>query len=118
MKGLFSGLWRAAEVAVSQEPAQDPWFTGYETSPRWLRLVRSAVGIRSVADGFAIQTPDDESLQSTIVKICSRHGVVDADADAIRLRIRHHDCGGEVIDAVDRVVVGAALLKDLTEAGL
>lgn len=110
-------LWRSSGVGIH---AQDPWFTGYETSPRWLRLVRSAVGIRSVADGFMVQTPDDESLRSTIVEICRRHGVADADADAdvVRLRIPQHDCGGKVIDAVDRVVVGAALLKDLTEAGL
>ncbi len=51
-------VWRSSGVG---ERVQDPWFIGYETNPRWLRLERSGVGMRSISDGFALQGPEDES---------------------------------------------------------
>jgi hypothetical protein len=108
-------VWTSSGVA---ERVEDPWFTGYETNPRWLRLVHSGVGMRSVDDGFALQGPEDEAFRSKFNNICSRHGAVDIAGESIVLKIPQHDQGDGLVDSADRVVVGAALLRDLVEAGL
>ena len=108
-------VWRSSGVG---ERVQDPWFTGYETNPRWLRLEHSSVGMRSVSDGFALQGPEDEALRSMFINICSRHEAVDIAEEGIVLKIPQHDHGDGLVDSADRVVVGAAFLRDLVEAGL
>jgi hypothetical protein len=108
-------VWRSSGVG---ERVRDPWFTGYETSPRWLRLEQSGVGMRSVSDGFALQRPEDEAHQSKFINICNRHEAVDIADEGIVLTIPQHDHGEGLVDSADRVVVGAAFLRDLVEAGL
>jgi hypothetical protein len=108
-------VWRSSGVG---EQVRDPWFTGYETSPRWLRLEQSGAGMRSVGDGFALQGPEDEALQSKFIDICSRHAAVDFADEPIVLKIPQSDHGDGLVDSADRVVVGAAFLRDLVEAGL
>jgi hypothetical protein len=108
-------VWRFSEVGSR---VQDPWFTGYETGPRWLRLLQSGVGMRSVSDGFALQGPEDEAFQSEFIDICSRHKAVDIAEEGIVLKIPQHDQGEGLVDSADRVVVGAAFLRVLVEAGL
>lgn len=108
-------VWRFSGVG---ERVRDPWFTGYETSPRWLRLMKSGAGMWSVGDGFALQGPGDEALQSKFIDICSRHEAVDIAEEGIVLKIPQHDRGDGLVDSADRVVVGASFLRDLVEAGL
>jgi hypothetical protein len=108
-------VWRSSEVG---DRVRDPWFSGYETSPRWLRLERSGVGIRSVNDGFALEGPEDEALQSKFLDVCGRHGAVDIAEEGTLLKVPQHDHGDGLVDSVDRVVIGAAFLRDLVEAGL
>jgi hypothetical protein len=108
-------VWRSSGA---DERVEDPWFTGYETSPRWLRLVQSGIGMRSVSDGFAFKGPEDEALPPGFIDICSRHEAVDIADQGIVLKIRQHDHGYGLVDSADRVVVGAAFLRDLVNAGL
>jgi hypothetical protein len=108
-------VWRSSGVG---ERVQDPWYFGYETIPRWLRLTQSGVGMRSVDDGFALQRPEDEALESKFIDICSQHEVVDIAEESIVLKIPQHDHGDGLVDSADRVAVGAAFLRDLVEAGL
>lgn len=108
-------VWRASQVA---DRVQDPWFTGYETNPRWLRLVRSGVALRSVADGFAIRGPEDEDRRPIFDSVCAAHPDIDASGDRIVLTVPQEDHGDGPVDAIDRVVVGAALLNELVGAGL
>ncbi len=108
-------VWWSSGVG---ERVQDPWFIGYETNPRWLRLEQSGVGIQSISDGFALQEPEDEALQSQFIDICSRRGDVEITDEDIVLKIPQHDHGDGLIDSADRVVIGAAFLRDLVEAGL
>ena len=112
---IVLGIWESSGVG---ERVQDPWFIGYETHPRWLRLERSRVGMRSVNEGFALQGLEDETLQSKFIGICNQHEAIDISEEGIVLKIPQHDQGGGLVDAVDRVVVGAAFLRDLVEAGL
>lgn len=108
-------VWQSSEVGPRVD---DLWFTGYTASPRWLRLVNSRSGIRSIADGFALQGPEDESLQKLFADICERHEKISMNDDGVKLKIPQVERDGKFVDAVDRVVVGAALLKEFVEAGL
>jgi hypothetical protein len=108
-------VWISSEVG---DRARDPWFTGYETSPRWLRLERSGVGIQSVSDGFELRGSEDEALQSKFIDICRRHKIAAIATEHIVLKIPQHDHGDGLADSADRVVIGAAFLRDLVEAGL
>lgn len=108
-------VWESSGVG---DRVQDPWFIGYETNSRWLRLERSGAGMRSVSDGFALQGPEDETLQSQFIDICRRHEAVDIAEEGIVLKIPQHIHGDGLVDSANRVVVGAAFLCELVKAGL
>lgn len=96
------------------DAVQDPWFRGYETEPRWLRLAASEGGIRCVNEGFELSPPLDDDAATRFRQVCERHG---AD-DAMFLRIRQVEHDGEAIDCEDRVQRCADLLRDLVAVGL
>jgi len=101
-------LWRSSGA---DENVEDPWFTGYETLPRWLRLIRSGIGIRSVADGFALQPPEDVRLAAIFRDVWRRRDdVVVVEDNVMLLKIPQDDAGDGLVDTVDRVAVGAAFL--------
>jgi hypothetical protein len=106
-------VWRASEAG---NRVQDPWFR-YETNPRWLRLEHSGAGLRSTSEGFELRGPDDDNLRPAFIDICRQHETVDITGEGIVLRIPQHDHGDGLIDSTDRVVVGAAFLRALVEAG-
>ena len=108
-------LWRSSGVG---DEVEDPWFTGYDSRPRWLRLVRSGLGMRSTARGFALQRPEDEQRASVFDGMCDQREDVVAEGDEILVRIPQEGDGEDLIDSVDRVEVGAALLREFVEAGL
>jgi hypothetical protein len=88
----------------------DPWFTGHETIPRWLRLRRTGVGIRSVSTGFELSGPalDDfaelyDSLRRQLG--ASQGGIIE---------IKQMDG----TDTVDRIAIGTEIVRRLLDAGL
>lgn len=104
-------VWISSGVG---EAVRNPWFTGYVSTPRWLRLERSLVGLRSVAEGFEIEAPEDQALQQKFLDLCHKHEAVSIADDRVLLAIPQY----ENIDSVDRVSVGADFLKQLVAAGL
>lgn len=104
-------VWRESGVG---EAVGNPWFTGYEFEPRWLRLMTSDVGIRCVNSGFELQAPTDEQEALKFRQLCEKHGVEDASL----LPVTQVDCQGDLVDTEDRVQKGAEFLKDLVAAGL
>jgi hypothetical protein len=74
--------------------------------------------MRSVSDGFALQGPEEEALQSTFIDICNKHEAVDTADEVTMLKIPQHEHADGLVDSTDRVLAGAALLHDLVEAGL
>ncbi|MGX9901652.1 hypothetical protein ACW0JT_20440 [Arthrobacter sp. SA17] len=104
-------IYRASAV---EDRINDPWFRGYETAPRWLQLSRSGGGIRCVEEGFQLAAPQDADASNRFHAICRAHGATGAGF----LPIRQVEVDGELIDAEDRVVVGAALVRALVEAGI
>ena len=107
-------IWRASGV---KDLVDDPWFTGYPQTPRWLRLVRSGVGMRSVAEGLELERPGDPALVSVFDGICEQREDIVTDGDRILLKIPPTHKGTGLVDSVDRVIAAAALLREFTDAG-
>lgn len=95
-----------------------PWFTGYETNPRWLRLSESNVGIRSVERGFEIEGPAEERLVQAFHRVCARHGVQSREDASPLLGIPQRETEDGWTDTVDRIDIGVAFIRDLVAAGL
>ena len=108
-------VWRSSSVG---DKVEDPWFTGYETQPRRLRLARSGVGLRCTEAGFAIQSPQDEDLAEAFDAFCSTREDLISLEDGFLLPIPQVEVGEDLVDSTDRIQMGAALLRDLVESGL
>ncbi len=96
---------------------EDPWFNGYSTTPRWMKLTRSGTGLRSVSTGIAVQTPTKPGALEVLQKVCSYAGAAPSDEGWL-LPVPQADQDGDLIDTVDRVQVAASFLQKLTAAGL
>lgn len=108
-------VWRQSGVG---DLVEDPWFTGYESTPRWLRLVRTGVGMRNVREGYAFQPPQNEHMAGAFETITGRRDDIEWTGDEVLLRIRQVRRREHLVDCQNRVDIGAAFLKDLVDAGL
>jgi hypothetical protein len=107
----LSAIWIASGVG---DAVEDPWFTGYETNPRPMRLVKSGAELRCLEDGIAVRPPRSEDHGAAFSRVCQQHGVVEEN----KLVVAQNERDGRLVDTVDRVRVGAQLLHDLVNAGL
>ena len=108
-------VWRSSGVG---ERVQDPWFSGYETTPvgcDWSRAVSACGASATVSRSKVPRTRPSNQRSSTSA---ARHEAVDIADEGIVLKIPQHDHGNGLVDSADRVVVGAAFLRALVEAGL
>lgn len=101
-------------TSAIEERLNDPWFRGYETAPRWLRLSRSGSGIRCVEEGFELAAPQDVDAANRFAAVCEAHGVTNSGL----LPIRQVEVDGELIDTEDRVLKGVDIVRALVEVGL
>ena len=99
------------------DEVKDPWFYGYSTTPRWMELVRSGTGVRSVPDGIAVRPPVTPAAAAALEDVRVQAGLVATD-QGLLLRISQASVGDESVDTVDRVQAGAQLLRALVKAGL
>lgn len=105
----------AVEGEVWQEWPGGPWFTGYETSPRWMRLQASQVQLQCVEEGWLLRAPSlGASDAGAFARVCVQHGV----GPDLLLRIPKIIADQDLLDLEDRVQLGAALLRDLIAVGL
>jgi len=104
----------AVEGSVAQHWSGGPWFTGYETEPRWMRLRASGTAMQCVQDGLVVRAPSNPAHAEAFARICLQYEI---DAD-LCLKIPQVSVGGRQLDTKDRVQVGASLLRDLVDAGL
>jgi hypothetical protein len=105
----------AVEGAVAQHWAGGPWFTGYETEARWMRLTASGIEIQCVEEGLLLRTlPTVSSQADAFSRVCTDHGI----GPDLLLAIPKVESSGYRFDMQDRVQLGAALLRDLVAAGL
>jgi len=110
---IYDGLGSPAEL-------RSPWFSGYEWDPRWMRLTRSAVGIRAVPEGFQIQGPSDNVFHAVFEDAARHLGAEAMDDDTQTLVITvakaTEDPAGP--DTEDRIAVGIEIAKRFIEMGL
>lgn len=96
---------------------EDPWFHGYSTIPRWMRLVRSGTGLRSVHSGIAVEPPASAAAAANLDAVCEGAGAVRSE-DGWLFAVPQADRNGVLIDAADRVQLAAAVLQKLIAAEL
>lgn len=108
-------IWRESG---SPEEVTDPWFIGYSTDGRWMRLERSRSGIRSVPTGIAVQAPAAEQHRITFESLCRQHpDVVGTEVDWL-LVVAQQERNGSLVDTEDRVQKAVSFLRELVAAGL
>ena len=96
------------------DTVEDPWFTGYETEPRWMRMKKSGTELQCVKEGLVLRPPPTPAHAGAFLQVCADHGV---GADHVLL-VPQVERDGRKLDTRDRVQLGAALLRDLVKAGL
>jgi hypothetical protein len=119
---FLSAVWRESQVsegsvqgAVGEDWAGGPWFTGYETEARWMRLKASGLEVQCTVAGFLIRAPSlPESSAEAFARVCKDHEI----GPDLLLGVRKVTVNGVELDGQDRVQQGAALLRDLVAAGL
>ena len=112
---VLLGVWESSGV---DDRVDDPWFRGHANEARWMLLRESRVGIRSVSQGFAIKPPEHDGFAAAFGAVCDARDDVHATDDGFLLQIPQADRNGLLVDTVDRVVVGAAFVKELVAAEL
>jgi len=105
----------AVQGAVGEDWSGGPWFTGYETEARWMRLKASGIEIRCIDEGFLIRARSlPASSAEAFAHVCDEHRI----GPDLLLSVPKVTVGGVDLDEQDRVQQGAALLRDLIAAGL
>lgn len=104
-------IWRELEDSNSVD---DPWFTGYEENPRWLTLNRSGAALRCVPTGFELSPPQLEDHVMAFEALCRDLGV---GADNL-VTMPQVNVDGRGVDTVDRVQVGADIVRRMVAAGI
>jgi hypothetical protein len=89
----------------------DPWFYGYESEARRMRLKKSGVEMQCIDKGLQLTPPEDAAQRAIFDQICAVPGTGNDG-----LYTMPQNASG--IDTADRVELGANLLRDLVNAGL
>ena len=77
-------------------------------------LVASGARMLCREDCLKLDAPTDPAHLGTFERVCADHGI----GDDLCLKIPQVAVGGRQFDSVDRVQLGAALLRDFAAAGL
>lgn len=109
-----SGVAQTAVQGLVQHWSGEPGFTGYETEPRWMRLVKSGTDMQVVPDGILLRAPAAAQHAEAFSRVCEANAI---GAD-LCLKLPQVTVGGRQLDTKDRVQLGAALFRDLVSAGL
>ncbi|WP_438354648.1 DUF262 domain-containing protein [Microbacterium sp. CJ88] len=102
--------WRESRIG---DLADDPWFTGYEWGERWLTFRRSGTRLRCRANGYEIAPPTGREHQEALARVASTLGARDGLMPVPQRAAERH-----ILDAVDRIQVGANLMAALAAEGL
>jgi hypothetical protein len=107
-------IWREAG---SPTEVNDPWFYGYSTTPRWMQLTNSGIGLRSTRTGIAVRSGVDEYGAKLTAILALRSDVATTEGGSV-VAVPQATFDGVVADARDRVLMGAEFLAGLVEAEL
>lgn len=96
-------------LGIDSSRLEDPWFTGYAHTPRWLRIRRTDIALRSVEEGLEIAVPTD--LIEEVQPILHRVAEVEERSNGYVWLAPKRIIAGEPVDTVDRVLVGTRLVQ-------
>ena len=116
MNSLYRDPYLLAIWRELGEPSgvDDPWFIGYEWSPRWLRFTASGVGIRCFSDGYSLSDPTESESQSIFDEALVELGI---GKDRV-LAVKQTEIGELKVDSENRIEVGTKLVRNLLDKGL
>lgn len=101
-------IWRLSGVA---DAIDNPWFIGYETVSRLMRLKNSGIKLQCVDNGWQLtEAPTDTGQKTAFDTVCLAHSI-----GGNGLCVVPQNNG---IDIQDRVILGADILRDLVQNGL
>ena len=103
-------IWRELD---DPSVVEDKWFSGYESEPRRLPLTQSGTAIRCVPAGFEL-TPPEANFAELFAAACVEIG---SDVDNL-VELSQAVVDGHRVDTVDRIQVGADIVRSLVAAGL
>ncbi|MGT2476648.1 DUF262 domain-containing protein [Paraburkholderia terrae] len=117
MNSWYRDPYLSAIQRESERPTafDEPWFTGYETEPRWMRLKASGTEIQCVPEGLQLRAPADPQKAAVLAGVCTDLAI---DPDLLVKVPQVVDASGDRLDTQDRVRLGADLLRTLVDAGL
>ncbi len=87
---------------------EDPWFFGYSTTPRWMKLSRSGVGMRSLPPGFAFSVAAASEAGETLHELGAPLGMVPYDGGWL-LPVAQADHDGQRVDSAEPRAAGRSL---------
>lgn len=96
---------------VEAHRVNDPWFFGYQDKPRWLTLKRVEIGLRCVEQGLVLQVSPE--LRESVGESCVEEFGLERTDDGYRWPAPQREIDGHPVDTVDRIEVGARLLRRL-----
>ena len=97
----------------------EPWFTGWETTDRWLHLTdRATFGLTNLQSGLGLRRPQGSKARAIFDKVCSKRRDVIHDEHGYRIEIPQTTIAGHTVDTVDRVHIAVSFLDELIAAGL
>lgn len=98
------------QSGVDAHQVNDPWFTGYQDRPRWLTLKHDEIRLRCLQNGLVLDVAQD---------LLDIGDLPSGDIELSRTdygyfwRAPQEEVAGRLVDTVDRVDVGARLLRRL-----
>lgn len=110
--------WREATPKADHHLIDDPWFTGYESEPRWLNFVRSGTGIRSVAEGYELRPPQDPTLAKRFDGLLETIDGIETPPERILVRIPQEPSDDGPVDSINRTDFGVEFVYHFLSRGL
>lgn len=98
-------------LGVDRHRLEDPWYMGYARTPRWLRVRRTDIALRSVHQGLEIAVPPD--LFDEVAPIVRSVMEVEERPGGFLWPAPQRIVAGMAVDTVDRVLVGTSLIQRL-----
>lgn len=92
---------------------EDKWFSGYEDEPRRLPLTRSGATIRCTPAGFELTAPT-QGFEAAFMAVRSEVGATEGGL----IKVPQAEVNGQLIDTVDRIRLGADIVRRMAAAGL
>lgn len=100
-----------------KDVVKEPWFFGYSTKPRWLTFLRSGAELRNTSTHLLVRSARAGEPSTALAGVCEAHDAQITD-EGWQIAITQVDVDGQTYDTVDRVRLGAEIIKDLTTSGL